>query len=275
MVRSFSLAALSLGATLAAVPAQDRTPDSRPPTALETMLAQYVCDLPSSTGPVDDSAREQCTGAQRQTLRAEFGYDLSRLSIAERGKVDAACSHLRAKVEVEPYLKCLAYGLASIRPGWAPEQLTQLSLAPAIPVATPKPNTATTPRRSSVFAPVLAGAALAVVGVAAVVVMTRRRRPARLCRECGTAAEGTGDLCPDCRHRAAAALKQANIDRAENELAEQNAQCRRQAEEDERQRQEEEREARRLQAEAARQAAEAQARSRPLVVLGTPDDDGF
>jgi hypothetical protein len=273
MVRLFGWTAVTVCLALAAVAPQDSNGDSRQPTGLETMLVGYICDLPTSSDPIDDGARERCTEAQRQALRAEFGYDLSRLSTAERGKLDAACSHLRTKVELEPYLKCLARGLASIRPRWTPEKLRQPSLDPQT-VVSPMASTAPfTPRRSWPSIPLLAGAVLAAVAVAGTVLMKRRRRSGHVCRDCGAAAEGHGHLCPDCRHRRAAAMKQTNIDRAEQERAEHEALQRRQAEDEERERQA--LDARRRQDEAARQAAEALARPRPQIILSAPDDDGL
>src|SRR5262245_25886372 len=247
MARTLGWAALSLCVlALAAVTAQDRAGTAGSSSALETMLAGYVCDqLPTPPDPNDPSARERCTGDQRQALRAEFGFDLSRLSPAERGKLDASCSHLRDKVDVDPYVKCLAHGLASLRPKWAAGRLTQPGLPTPTGVVAQAPApaaAAATPQGSSMVIPIAAGVGL-VVAVVGVVVAKKMRGPKQVCRECGAAMEGTGDLCPDCRHRAAAALKQAKIDQAEHDRTEKDRQRRLQAEVDDRQRQAEELEA--------------------------------
>jgi hypothetical protein len=239
------------------------------------MLAGHVCGQPKSTNPSDQDARERCTAEQRQALRTEFGYDLGRLSRAERGKLDATCSRFRTNLDVEPYLKCLAEGLASLRPSWAPEKSRQSSPAPQTVVASAEPGTAPTLQRSSVFTPLLAGVVLAVVAVAVVVLKKRSRRLGRRCCECGTAMQSAGDLCPECRHRAAAAVKQSIVDRAEHERAEQEAQRRQQAEAEEQQRQREELALRRQRDEEVRRAEQAQAQLRPRIVLSAPDDEAL
>jgi hypothetical protein len=279
MARALLVAAVSLSLTPPAGSASKPTADLRPPTALETMLTGYICDAPSSTEPVDDSAREQCRDAQGRALRAEFGYDLSRVSPAERSTLDTGCSRHRTTVDVEPYVKCLAEGLAAIRPRWTPEKLSRMpTLVSQAAVASAAPHADPAPRRSFLLTPPLlaaAGAVVGLAGVAGVVVMTRRRRPQHVCGECGSPMESAGDFCVECRRRAAAALKQAKLDSAEQARAEQEALRRTQAEEEERQRHQAELEVRRMRNEAAGHTADAQARPHQLAVLSDPNDDSY
>src|SRR5436190_1197242 len=56
--------------------------------------------------------------------------------------------------------------------------------------------------------PVIIGGVLAIAVIAAgALVLLRNRRERRTCRECGAAVPDSGDLCSNCRHAAAEALR--------------------------------------------------------------------
>jgi hypothetical protein len=114
-------------------------------------------------------------------------------------------------------------------------------------------------------------------------VLLKRRRPSTQCRTCGVQLQDRGDLCPNCRHEAAEALRRASMERAESARAQEDAARRQRDHEEEWRRQKErqdEEERLRLEDRArqeeqarrdeeARRRAEAQERSR---VGGTPEE---
>jgi len=228
---------------LPAAPAEHKTADRRAATALESLLAAHVCGQPKSLDPKDQDAREDCVGEQRLALRADFGYDLGRLTAAERRRLDATCSRFRTNYGVEPYLNCLTHGLVSLRATWTPGKSGLPSFGARTAVPPTDPPAAPTRRWPATIVALLAGAALAGVALAAVMLWKRRRRVERLCHDCGAAMQSAGDLCPGCRHRAAIAMKQAIADRAEQERAEQDTLRRQREDAEERQRLREEQEA--------------------------------
>jgi len=253
---------LCLCVALPAGAAQDEAADARAATALESMLAGHVCGQPKSLDPEDQDARERCVEEQRLALRAAFGYDLGRLTAAERRRLDATCSRFRTNYDVEPYLKCLTHGLVSLRAAWTPGEsgLPSFGTRTAVPPA--DPPAAPTRRWPAVIVALLAGAALAGVALAAVTLWKRRRRIERRCHDCDAPMQSAGDLCPGCRHRAALTMKQATADRAEQKRAEQETLRHRREDAEERQREREEQEAQlrrdaeERRAEQARRAAE-------------------
>jgi DnaJ-domain-containing protein 1 len=277
MIRAFGWAVSFLCIALPAFAVQDKTGDSRPATALESMLAGHVCGQPKSQDPADVDARERCAQEQRLALRADFGYDLGRLSTGERLKLNATCARVRTSYDVEPYLNCLTQGLVSLRAQWTPGTSGQPSFGLQTVVAPAAAPPAPARRWSWLIVTLSAGSALAVAALTVVELKKRRRRVERLCRDCGAAMQSAGDLCSACRHRAAAAIKQAIADRAEQEHAEQDARRRQQEEAAERERLREEQEAQfqreiaAQQAEQARRAAETP--PPPEVMSSQPPDD--
>ena len=200
-------------------------PDDRPPTPLEQTLVEHVCDRFQSSSQNAD-AREQCVGVQFRALRAEFGYEFSRLSTAERARLDSTCSRLRKPENVAPYLNCLTALLVSVREqrhgadGVAPSEVS--FGIPSLPVSTTPPA-----QPSGRWLPIVLTlfGGLAVAAGAAVAVIRLKKRaaanPARVCQRCGEPLEASGDLCSSCRHEAGLAAKQAIADRAAEEKAEQ------------------------------------------------------
>src|SRR6266487_4899267 len=70
-------------------------PDSQVPTAIERALMERACSV-METVSAESHAHQRCLDAKLLWLRADFGRDLSRLSSADRRRIDAACSRLRA-----------------------------------------------------------------------------------------------------------------------------------------------------------------------------------
>jgi DnaJ-domain-containing protein 1 len=278
MVKTFCCAVAFACMALPATAVQDETTAS-PATSLESMLVGHVCGQPKSSSPGDEDARERCVGDQLHALRVVFGYDLRRLSAVERRRLDTSCSRFRSNyTDVELYLNCLTQGLGSLRAEWAPGQSTASAVGPQTVAATADAQTMPNRRGSAAIVSVLAGGAGLALACGLVFVARKRWPRGRVCRDCGTAMQGASDLCPDCRHRAAVALRQATADRAEQERSEQEAQRRQHEEAEERQRQILEQRARLQQqeeeqrrAELARRAAEAQ---RPVAMASSqPEDD--
>ena len=120
--------------------------DDRPPTSLEQTLAEHVCTRVQTLDPRDD-VHEQCISLQFHALRAEFGYDLDRLSPGERGHVDSTCSRLRKPESVDAYLNCVTSFLVAAREqrrgadGMAPAAVGEVTFGiPSIPAhAAPPP----------------------------------------------------------------------------------------------------------------------------------------
>jgi hypothetical protein len=219
---------LTLACLSAPVRARPGEPgDERPPTSLEQTLAEHVCSRLESSDPRDD-AREQCVGLQFHALRAEFGYDLDRLTPAERARVDATCSRLRRPENVEPYLNCLTGFLVAAREqrrganGMAPAGIGEVAFG--IP-SLPPPSSAPPPARGRlavvVITLVVVGA-IAAGGAVAAIHLKKKRTPKtqKVCQKCGEALNAAGDLCASCRHEAGIAAKQAIAERAAEERAE-------------------------------------------------------
>jgi len=217
-----------LALVCAAAPARSRADepaDDRPPTSLEQTLSEHVCSRVQTTDPRDD-VHERCVGLQFHALRAEFGYDLDKLSPSERGRVDSTCSRLRRPESVEPYLNCVTSFLVAAREqrrgasGMAPASLGDVAFGiPTVPTQSSAPP----PKRGS-FALIAVMLVLVAVaaGVAVWFLRFRKRTPTtqRVCQKCGEALTTAGDLCSTCRHEAGTAAKQAIAERAAEERAE-------------------------------------------------------
>ncbi len=252
---------------LASAALAQETADEPPPTSLEQTLADHVCTpIPSA------DAHEQCVGLQFRALRAEFGYNLSKLSPAERGHVDSTCSRLRRPENVEPYLNCVTSFLVAAREqrrgasGMAPAAVGDAAFGvPSLPVSSPAPPPSR--GRFGIVLLVLFGVGMVAAAASVAVIRTKKRttQPPRVCQKCGGALNTIGELCSSCRHEAGVAAKQAIAERAAEERAEQERKRVELEQLEQRRRQLEEQVAEaerhehaRLQAEARRQADAAQ-----------------
>jgi hypothetical protein len=223
-----SLASVVLGPSLVvalAAPLQAAPGDTPAPTPIEQALIERACSAPATaTGGPD--ASDQCLEQRLLTLRSEFGRDLSRLSAAERRRLDAACSRLQASGGREGYLDCLHTELASLsarrsRAGVAAAADAARVAALNPPLASASTILEATPASSSPWRSaglMLIAAAGAMVAGLVYVAMTRRAR--QTCRACHVRVDGAGDLCPACRHEAAEALRRAAADRDERRRSE-------------------------------------------------------
>jgi DnaJ-domain-containing protein 1 len=182
------------------------------PTAIEWALTERTCSATDTPTAVVD-ARQQCLSAQLVSLRAAFGRDLSRLSGADRRRIDAACNRLRTAERPEIYLDCLSGQLAVLRTRQtrgSPARSADAAAAPSpalAPAVVPLPPA---PQKSSWPSPILIGGTLGSVLAAAGVALlaVKSRRPRRTCRVCGVDLPDS-DLCPTCRHEAAETLRRA------------------------------------------------------------------
>src|SRR6202171_3583589 len=100
---------LALGAGL-----QVGAPDPGGPTAIEQALIEHACTL-TLTQAAETAEHQQCLSAQLLSLRADFGRDLSRLSVPERKTLDSVCSKIRDARGREAYLECLSAQLLVLR----------------------------------------------------------------------------------------------------------------------------------------------------------------
>lgn len=198
-------------------------PDSQVPTAIERALMDHACSA-TETVSAESYAHQRCLDAKLLSLRSDFGRDLSRLSGADRRRIDAACSRLRAADQREAYLDCLSGQLAAVqnrqnrgKPTVAEEAAVAAAASPEL---TPVPATLAARQESSWRAVGLVGgiaAALLVAGGVAFAAL-RSRRATHPCRVCGVAVPDS-DLCATCRHEAAETLRRAAVERAQNQKA--------------------------------------------------------
>jgi hypothetical protein len=279
------------------VSAQERppsTPNTAAPagsTAIEQALIEHACrsQLPGIAG---EDAYQECLRAKLRSLRADFGRDLSRVSVADRKTLDSTCSASRAVEGREAYLECVTVQLAAIRNRRDPNLLNSDAAPLPLPSETTQPGNVVLPARetSSSLSPVWIGAGVVTLAAAigGAFLAIKRRRVRRRCRVCGDDVPQAGDLCPKCRHEAAETLRHAAADRAVHERAQAEEQQRQRAREEEQRRQgahEEEAErarqhdeTRRREADALRRQAEeeeSRQRSRSAGVDGADSMDVF
>jgi len=199
-----------------ATPPQVNTADAIPSTAMERALVEHACRFAQRPGTVQD-AYERCLAARLQSLRDDFGPDLSRLSAAARAKIDAACAAARELRGHDDYLECLSGQLASLSVGYGRATAPpQAGAAIAAADAQALPASPSGAKKWSLLAMLSAAVAVvAVFVVAALGFVGVRNRPARhVCRACGGDVTGAADLCAACRHAAAEAIRQAASERA-------------------------------------------------------------
>ena len=199
--------------------AQALAAESRAPTPLEVALAEFACG-PQAAGTTDD-AHYQCINAGIDELRAQFGYDLSRLTAAHRRKIDKACGKLREAGGHDAYVACVSGELATMRTKKAaPEAAASDAAEPAPDASAPPADAPPPPPASSPWMVWLAGfLGVGVLAGAGGVVALRVKAARHRCKTCGAKVPPTSDLCPDCRKQAAEALRHAAAERADRERA--------------------------------------------------------
>ena len=197
-------------------------------TPIERALADRACaGVRGEVAGYD--AHGKCVGARLATMRADFGKDLNQLLPAERKKIDKACSRLMTTRGRERYLDCLHAQLASLPartgstspPLPAEEPVVEVLTSMVEIIEAPKTASPTVLSASFVSLHPLqsAGALLiTIAGSAGLVFFVKSRRVRHACRVCAVAVSD-GDLCPNCRHDAAEAVRHAAADRAAQKQA--------------------------------------------------------
>ena len=284
--RRFATLSLACGLTWGlAAAASSAQPPAAPapeplPSAIEEALIEYACAQLHPAGTVESDAYLDCRKNRLSYLRAEFGRDLRRLSATERKTIDTACSDLRASRGQDAYVQCLQAKLATL-PGHGKAKAKAASRAadpPQVPSVTPPAAPSPVAPSASPLSPLTIGAAVAALlaagaGTGIVLLKYRGKPAAGACRTCGAAVQGHGELCPNCRHEAAEALRHASTERAAHARAQDDAK-RPQADQERQQQQAREDEARRREL-AARQAAAAAARQQEDDAQRRREDDAW
>jgi len=270
--------------------------DASAPTPLEQALIEHVCNASRVTGAVESGAYQNCLSLKLASIRADFGRDLSKLSVADRKTIDAECSKVHETGDREAYVKCVSGQLTVLsarraRPAPAPS-----AAATSTPAVAASPDTAPQPDVSSSPSIIWIGIGIGIVVLAAsgaFAIMQRRRTPgtagspaaASVCRNCGAPIAQPGGLCQTCRREAADAARKASAERADLDLAPLEELRQRKAREEEAARRDQEQvrqqelEARQQQEEADRREAEARRREedarRASQVAAAPDEEAF
>jgi len=208
-------------------------------TVIEQALIEQVCTVNRAPGePI--AVHEQCLDNQLIALRTNFGRDLGRVPIADRRRIDTLCNPTGSVRDHDAYVGCLNAQLnawyarknGANPPAAAPAAPSTPETPP--PAATPSPSA---PAESSSRVIMRAAVGIAVLGACAgaVFFVRQSRRRHRKCRTCGTVVGGTSDLCQQCRHDAAEAVRRTAAERAEQaRLEEEDRQRQRALEEEQR-----------------------------------------
>jgi hypothetical protein len=210
------------------------------PTAIEQAIAEYRCTAAQTAGTQAASVYDVCLSGQFDSLRGDFGRNLSRLSPGERRTIDTICNKVPASVDREAYVKCLSDQLVALRNRRSPANPPAASAAAAAAAATPdapSPDGAATPSGPASTArsmPMVIGGTMIVLvaGGGAAFFALKSRRRSNKCRTCGQPVE-SGELCGKCRHDAADALRHAALLRTQQEQAQQDEQRRQREHEEE------------------------------------------
>ena len=197
--------------------------DTNAPTPLEQALIEHVCNASRVAGVVESGAYENCLNLKLTSIRADFGHDLSKLSVAERKTIDSACSKVLETRDRDAYVECLSGQLVAL-------SSRRSRTTPAPSAAAPSPNTAlpvdrSSPQPESSSASLLlrlgVGLAIVMLGAGgAFMILQRRRTPTTpagpsTCRNCGAAVPQPGNLCERCRREAADAARRASAERVD------------------------------------------------------------
>jgi flagellar biosynthesis GTPase FlhF len=297
---------LAVVVALSAAPrlAAQEPPPPPPPSPIEQALIERVCIAAL------EAAHDQCVGAKLTALRADFGRDLSRLSVADRRSLDDTCLQARTLEGRDAYIACIDGQLTKIRarmtkgrPAAAAAAASAAVESAPVAVAEGEPGE----QRATSLVTILVGTTAGVLFAAGVAVLFLRSRREPVvptnCGRCGAAMPESGSLCVACRREAAEEVRRASAERAnqeraqddvarrereELELREQQARfeeeerlrqqelARQREEEEERLRQDQEEEARRQAAEVSPAAVQAvqEEETGPWAVLGVARDAG-
>ena len=215
-----------------------QTTDRDAATPIEQALIERACS--PAAGTLETDRHDECLHARLVSLRADFGRDLSRLSGAERRKIDSACEPIRASQGREGYLDCLGGQLVRVQ---NPTGRARAATSETAAVAVSRLD-ATAPAMVPPAPDLAAGGSrrlpvtlVAILATAVVVPwLIRARRPRRVCRACGARVATPRDLCQTCRQNTAEALRRAARECAKQQCAQEELE-RRQLERDDADRQ--------------------------------------
>ena len=221
-----AISTVLLGAHAAEAGLQRDAVSQAVPTAIEQAVIDHVCRGTLAMSGAE--AQEECLGRELLSLRADFGRDLQKLSNVERQTIDSACRGLQTDRGRDSYVACLSAQLVSVRTSRRGGRSART--APASPAgADPLLEDLADPTEEIVL-PDAAGplsvvrstglwigvfvVSLLVAGGGVVLAKVARHQAAK-CRTCGASFSEPGDLCPNCRHEAAAVLRRAAAERVE------------------------------------------------------------
>ena len=208
--------------------------DEPPPSAIEHALVEYLCRTVHGPTMIGTEVYQSCYAEQLKALREPFGPDLSNLTRADRRSLDAWCGKMQAAGDRDAYLACLNRQLVRLKEERAAkaksgdavvqgEVQESESAAPVETIPAVEPPPLQPEDSSGTLWLVLAIGGVASAGGTAFMLMRGNRTQHAICRGCGAAVEGSGDMCANCRHEAAEARRRAAAERADEErlLAEQ------------------------------------------------------
>jgi hypothetical protein len=196
--------------------------DEPPPSAIEHALVEYLCRTVHGPTMIGTEVYDSCYTAQLMALREPFGPNLSKLTPADRRSLDAWCEQMQSAGDRDAYLACLNRQLVRLKDqqrvgqGKAADPEAQEDV-PAKTIAAADPPPPQPEDSSGTLWLVLAIGGVASAGGTAFMLMRGKRPPHTICRGCGAAVEGSGDMCANCRHEAAEARRRAAAERADEE----------------------------------------------------------
>ena len=210
--------------------AAQEPPPPPPPSPIEQALIDRACTT------AVEAAHDQCASARLAALRADFGRDLTKLSVADRKSLDDACIQIRTLEGRDAYLACLDGQLAKIHARMVKARPAAATAAAAgagdvagnaageipEPRSEPVASESNASSMSTVIAGTTAGVLVA-AGVAFFLLRSRRTRAtaaaATACGRCGAEMPESGSLCVACRREAAEEVRRASAERAQQERA--------------------------------------------------------
>src|SRR6185295_8057343 len=147
------------------------------------------------------------------SIRADFGRDLSKLSVSDRKTIDSACSQVHETGDRDAYVKCVSGQLTVLSSRRARPAAAPSAAAASTPPVVASPDTSAEPAVSSSPSIIWIGIGIGIVVLAAsgaFAIMQRRRAPgaggppatASACRNCGAPISQPGGLCQTCRREA-------------------------------------------------------------------------
>jgi hypothetical protein len=107
--------------------------DASPPTQLEQALIEHVCNASRVAGAVESGAYQSCLTLKLTSIRADFGRDLSNLSVSDRKTIDTTCSKVLETGDRDAHVDCLSGQLT------VPARAARVRSAPSAAASSPAP----------------------------------------------------------------------------------------------------------------------------------------